>query len=355
MKKFDLLVFIGRFQPFHMGHQRVIDEALEISEKVLILLGSAGSPRTLRNPFTYEERVMLIQETYLDEVASERLFFRPIYDKTYNDPAWISQVQNTVKEAALTLINPGGEWSSSGLNDIKIGLIGHQRDNSSYYLKLFPQYESVAVKSASELNATYIRKILFDHSQEFYTMLDGVLPKSSANFLYNSQEGMDILDKMAGEYNYIKNYKKQWENSPYPPTFNTVDALVEQSGHILLIRRRSEPGKGLWALPGGFKNVNETQLQGMIRELREETKIKVPDKVLLGSIINTFDADDPNRSDRGCVISKVFHIKLADDVVFPKVKGLDDADKAKWTPISSIKEENMFEDHYHLIMKLLGI
>ena len=64
----------------------------------------------------------------------------------------------------------------------------------------------------------------------------------------------------------------------------TVDAVVVQSGHILLVKRGDMPGKGLWALPGGFLNQEETMLDGAIRELKEETKIKVPVPVLKGSI-----------------------------------------------------------------------
>ena len=55
-KKYDYLVFIGRFQPFHNGHKRVIDHALELSKKVIVLVGSVDQPRCTRNPFTFQER-----------------------------------------------------------------------------------------------------------------------------------------------------------------------------------------------------------------------------------------------------------------------------------------------------------
>lgn len=352
MKKFKLLVFIGRFQPFHMGHKNVIDEALSLSENVLILVGSAGSPRTLRNPFSYEERVDMISESYPKEAG---LIFHPLFDKTYNDQAWINQVQSIINDTIFNIINPSGGWTALGTNDVKTGLIGHQRDNTSYYLKLFPQYESIPVKSPSNINATQIRKILFSGTEHYHTMLDSVLPKSSADFLYKDDKGKSIIDGMRKEYDFKVKHDLAWKDSPYAPTFNTVDALVEQSGHVLLIRRRAEPGKGLYAMPGGYVDQGETLQQSMIRELKEETKIKVPDKVILGSIVNVFDADSPHRSDRGRIISKVYHIKLNDDVKLPKVKGSDDADKAIWLPISELKESEMFEDHYHIICKLLGI
>ncbi len=63
-KEFDLLIFIGRFQPFHNEHKRIIDIALQKSKNVLVLIGSAGKARTVRNPFTFEERRDMIHDTF---------------------------------------------------------------------------------------------------------------------------------------------------------------------------------------------------------------------------------------------------------------------------------------------------
>lgn len=49
-KHYKYLVFIGRFQPFHSGHKAVIDEALKRADEVIMLIGSANLPRSLRNP-----------------------------------------------------------------------------------------------------------------------------------------------------------------------------------------------------------------------------------------------------------------------------------------------------------------
>jgi len=154
----------------------------------------------------------------------------------------------------------------------------------------------------------------------------------------------------------VETYKKQYASLPYPPIFSTADAVVVQSGHILLIKRRAEPGRGLWALPGGYVNANtdKTVLDAAIRELREETMIKVPAPVLRGSIkaSRVFDAID--RSPRGRIITHAFYIQLPDGEL-PKVKGSDDAEKAKWIPLSEVTSDIMFEDHYQLIQELVGI
>ena len=140
----------------------------------------------------------------------------------------------------------------------------------------------------------------------------------------------------------------------YPPTFVTTDAVVVQSGHILLIQRKAAPGKGLWALPGGFLNPRELIVDGILRELHEETKLKVPKPVLRGSITKREVFDDPGRSERGRIITHAALIQLPPGEL-PSVKGSDDARKAKWMPIADLREDVMFEDHYHIINHMLGM
>jgi bifunctional NMN adenylyltransferase/nudix hydrolase len=352
-KEFDLLVFVGRFQPFHNEHKRIIDIALQKSKNVLVLVGSAGKARTIRNPFTFTERMNMICGAYDQGVylgSQQRLFVKPLFDKTYNDAAWIKQVQTVVLDTALHVANNGNSFHASGYNDIKVGLIGASKDNTSYYLKMFPQYKSVNVETQTDLHATTIREKYLDSS----LLRPDKVPDSVTKFLIEFA-GTEEYQQLHNELKFVRDYKKQWAVSPYPVKHATVDSVVEQSGHILLVKRKAEPGKGLWALPGGHLNEFEKQLDGAIRELREETKIKVPEAVLRGSIRDHETFDDPYRSTLGRVITKAYHFKLADDVTLPKVKGADDAEKAKWVPISELREEDFFDDHYHIIQYFLGL
>jgi bifunctional NMN adenylyltransferase/nudix hydrolase len=390
-KQYDLLVFIGRFQPFHNEHQHIIDTALKLSKNVLVLIGSAGKARSVRNPFTFAERKRMIAGNYpgfLHAGGPEQamhdhgmLRIRPLFDKTYNEAAWVKQVQDIVTGEALDIANPSVNdkiFHANGIRDLKIGLIGTSKDHTSYYLKLFPQWQknSVDVPLREALHATDLRNMFFEelnftpavgltHTDVVKKSLSNWCPESVINFLYEDYMAAVVCtggfrstryyDQLVKELAFVRNYKKQWEAAPYPVKHATVDAVVEQSGHVLVVKRKSEPGKGLWALPGGHLNEHETQLDGAIRELREETKLKVPDAVLKGSLVAEKTFGDPHRSQIGRVITQAFHFRLAPQLELPKVKGSDDADKAVWLPISEVAEDMFFDDHYHIITHFLGL
>jgi bifunctional NMN adenylyltransferase/nudix hydrolase len=336
-KKYKLAVFIGRFQIPHYGHFSIIDQALNIADKVLIIIGSHNSPRSIRNPFLSDDRKEMILSYYHHRYSDyPRLNFRYITDSMYNDSMWVKDIQDAVSFYAY--------------DDEKVTLIGHSKDSSSYYLSLFPQWDSSNVENYQNLNSTDIREQYFTSG----SVSSDVVPLSVIDLLEDFSRTEDY-QRIKDEYQFIKRYKESWKAAPYPPIFVTVDACVVQSGHILLVKRGQMPGKGLWALPGGFLNQNELIEDAVIRELREETKIKVPDPVLRGSIKTSKVFDDPNRSMRGRTITHGFLIHLKPDTKLPKVKGSDDAEKSKWVPLHEINRADFFEDHYDIITNLTSL
>ena len=340
---YNVLAFIGRFQPFHNGHMAVVDEALSRANKVALVLGSHDQPRSTRNPFTTADRIEMITAVYPRQVAEGRIQFVPQVDHTYNLERWIAGVQTGVAMVANRPFTP---------DPIKIGLIGHSKDQSSFYLKSFPTWGSVSVPNMGGIDATTIRRDFFNGT---LTDHDGaLLPDDVADWL-NDFRNKATYAEVRDETAFIAKYKEQWACAPYPPTFQTVDAVVTQSGHILLIERGAMPGKGLWALPGGFLDPNETLRDGMLRELREETKIAVPEAVLRGSVRGWRTFDDPHRSQRGRTITTAFHVELRGSDALPKIKGSDDAAKAKWVPMSNLSRGAMFEDHFDIIQSMVGL
>jgi bifunctional NMN adenylyltransferase/nudix hydrolase len=351
--KYDFLVFIGRFQPVHNGHLEVIRQALVHSKKLIILIGSAHSPRNLRNPWTVLEREAMIRANF-SALDNENIITAPLMDVLYNDKVWVRNVQNTVNG----LVTAHNDQPHKQPN---IALIGHNKDASSYYLNLFPQWSSMSVKNINGLSATPIRENLFSstNAEAANKSLDSAELKGEINATIKATLQTFVkhpaFEQIADEQAFIHKYTQQWQTAPYAPTFVTVDAVVVQSGHILLVQRKAKPGQGLWALPGGFINAEERLIDGCLRELKEETKLKVPLPVLKGSVIQSNVYDEPTRSTRGRTITHAFHIELNADKTLAKVKGSDDAEKAFWLPLSELSCANMFEDHYFIIQDILGL
>jgi bifunctional NMN adenylyltransferase/nudix hydrolase len=122
-----------------------------------------------------------------------------------------------------------------------------------------------------------------------------------------------------------------------------------------MIQRKMLPGKNLWALPGGFIEQDQTILEALIAELTQETTIKLKEEEILSSISWSRRFDHPFRSLRGRVITDAFLIKLRGGGPLPKVKGGDDAKKAKWIKIEDIRRDELFDDHGDIIETMLGI
>ena len=61
-----------------------------------------------------------------------------------------------------------------------------------------------------------------------------------------------------------------------------ANLITEVDGKIVMIRRDTEPGRGKWAIPGGFVDRGEMVEEGAVRELREETGLKVEVTGLIG-------------------------------------------------------------------------
>jgi bifunctional NMN adenylyltransferase/nudix hydrolase len=342
----DYLVFIGRFAPLHNGHIHIIQKALEQAKKVIVLVGSSNVARTPRNPFTFLERWDMIANTFPDDIIS-RIEVCPITDYPYNDNQWVAEVQKTVRD--ITLGNPCAFDPPP-----KIGLIGYSKDHTSYYLKMFPQWTSINVEAQfSTLNSTDIRDQYF---QDFYRIPDlNHTSEAVIKFMSNFTATQEFQWLVAAN-KFNKNYN--------PKLFDVfvvcVDAVVIQSGHILLIRRKAHPGKGLLALPGGHVNIKERLEPAAIRELKEETRIsddkgELPPAMLRSFITKEKLFDDPNRSLRARVITQAYLFELPNRTKLFHVRGDDDAESAQWVPLGELKSEEFHDDHHAIISHFIGL
>lgn len=332
-------VFILRGQPVHNAHVAIINQILSENDHAVILIGSASVPSTFKNPFTWQIRASMIMEAlnYPDNIS-----IVPINDYLYDDIKWATHVQQAVTDA----------YNVSG---IKYTLYGHVKDDTEFYLNLFGSWEKKFLPAVEPLNATQIRNMYFSESYN-HNMIAGVVPANvvtTLNRLYKTTWWQSIVD----ENNFIQQQRAKYAHLPYEIIFSTADAVVTQGANILLIKRKAIPGKGLWALPGGYVNAktDKSVFDASVRELMEETKIKVPEQVLRRCVINHKMFDHPDRSPRGRIITNTYHYDLMADRDFPKVKGSDDAAEAKWFPLNQVTREMMFEDHWDQISHFTGI
>jgi bifunctional NMN adenylyltransferase/nudix hydrolase len=356
-KKYDLAVIIGRFEPYHVGHEILVNKALMIADRVLILIGSSYAPRTIKNPFTYDERVKMITEA----AAPAFIMTAPLVDNLYSDDEWVTSVQNHISNCMM----PGSSWEDVPTKK-RVAIVGNKKDESSYYLDLFPQYDYVPVDEVKlGFDATTIRTMMFE-SPGFVDLLKSLVPEYTFSFLKEFMKTVEYL-RLNREYNMVKKYKSSWAVAPYAPIFVTVDAVVKKAGHILLVKRRAAPGEGLLALPGGFVEQGERLADAAIRELLEETSIDLPRGLLLGSMGQGVVFDHPGRSLRGRTITHAFEFDLDKADKKPglaKVKGGDDAlpttalgKATDWYTIAEVlaMPERIYEDHLSIIRKILGV
>lgn len=342
----DIVVLIGRFQPFHDGHAALLREALALGRQVVVVIGSAHQARTPRNPFTWDERAAMIRLAAGPGDAS-RLVFAPMRDY-YDDARWVAAVYAAVGRNA-----PDRPEASD------IALIGHFKDDTSYYLQRFGLWTLLPRERTGQTDATHLRAALLGAAAPMRAaaieLVAQHVPEQVGHFIAAWMR-LPFIDRLHTEWTFLAADREKWAVAPYPPVFSTVDALVTCNAHVLLVRRGHAPGRGLHALPGGFLDPNEWLYDAAVRELREETGLD-----LLASVLDDcFDSvrvfDHPRRSQRGRVITHVHRFDLH-GARCPQVRGGDDAAAAEWVPIERLAsmEDRFHDDHFHILDDFLGL
>ena len=132
--------------------------------------------------------------------------------------------------------------------------------------------------------------------------------------------------------------KEQRYKNPIP----TVDTIIQKGSQILLVKRKKEPFKGLFALPGGFVNEGERVEDAAKREAKEETSLDIE----LVDILGVYS--EPNRDPRGHIMSTVFVGKVSPN---NKVEALarDDAADIEWMNLEEVDSTSFAFDHQKII------
>lgn len=342
--KKKVAIYIGRFAPLHNGHIETIKYCLEKYDETVVLVGSKNKRRTLKNPFPTSK----IEDWIYDVFEKYRIKIKSINDYLYSDNKWIAQIEDYV-------------YSFYSRDEYEFTIVGHEKDNTSYYLKIFPTWKvDLTPEFDNGISATYIRNTIFmEDDRHFSVMFESLCKKHLSDNVINdlikfreTEAFRDLMEEKA----YFEKEDKKFEIYPYKETlkFNCSDAVVICDGNVLLIERKRAPGKGTWALPGGFVNKNETYEQCAIRELFEETSLKIPEKVLRGSLKRSKIFDNPKRNEGIPRITNAFYFEIQPDMKngypkLPKVKGTDDASNAKWVSLAEARHMVLFDDHADII------
>ena len=110
-----------------------------------------------------------------------------------------------------------------------------------------------------------------------------------------------------------------------------VGAVVISEGKILLEKRKNEPGKGKWSIPGGLVDLGESPEQAVIREVVEETCLEV-DAPRLIDVVSDVSLDENDKVK--------YHFVIIDYLVALKrgeLRAASDADALKWVPFSEVE------------------
>lgn len=333
---FDLAVCIGRFQLLHKAQLTLIEQALSLAPRCVVVIGSAFHSRSPRNPFTWEERAQTIRLA-LPEAERERVTFVPMRDY-YEQGRWTREVQAAVDAVAADRL-------------ARVVLVGHRKDATSEYLNDFTGWTLRDPGDLGPLHGKALRDAFFSSASADAALaaMASQLPPSTVDVL-RAWARLPFHARLHEEWLELSEEHAKWAGSPYPPVFVTVDAVIRIADHVLLIRRGRAPGKGLLALPGGFLEQRETVYQSALRELEEETGFRLLPSDMEAALKAVRVFDHPDRSQRGRVITHAHYFDLGGRGL-PEIAGGDDAEDARWVPIVQLPamEDQFHDDHFHIL------
>lgn len=354
--KYTKAVVLGRFSSmWHYGHCALVRRALEVAKSVYIVIGSSECYPNTTNPMDCRTRISMIEAWcghHLTNEEHSRIHFSGVPDFRYNEEKWKTAVREAISE------------SSSD----KVAMVAYHKDKDSYWIKEFGwdhvDVEPYMVNFEGKLqpaSASFIRDAFLRGEPISAQLVREMLPDTTLGH-------MNRFTKTA-TYARLREERLMWDSElakfkdyPYPDALNccTADAVVVCNNHILLIQRKHAPGKNAWALPGGHKHSHETFLECALRELREEVKLKVCEKVLRGSIRDSKLFDHPKRSAEFSKPTMAYFIVLEpnNDGSLPRIYGAaDDAKKARWVKMHEFRRmrDMMFDDHAEIVTHFSGV
>jgi bifunctional NMN adenylyltransferase/nudix hydrolase len=368
-KSWNACVLITHGQPITNGTMEAIKTGFQYADTLIVVLGGLDKPRSFRDPFTFEERKKMLVDSAVNLMAWDtnlKIQVVGVHDDLYHHTKWVKSVELAV------------------LNEIHVAKLGskarigwllpetNKENETSISENDFPHWDIIHYPlvgledAANGTTGTRIREAYFSNIGHLWVkncdghkdgdgVRDGFVPPAVADFLRKFINTPDYKYIMSWHDKLMSDRIAWAQTSPYKMPGVAGDMCVRHSGHILYVRRKFHPGKGLWALPGGFIDPPETTLRAALRELEEETGLVIDPSQARHNFLNKEVFDAPFRSSRGQVISHAFFVDITDSYgSLPEVKAKDDAQEVAW--IMGIPERHeMFEDHFEMVSILTGL
>jgi|SRR5574344_46839 len=366
-----MFVFIGRFQPFHNGHLALLENAINdlgigasadesSHDAFTILIGSSEQKDTIQNPLSSDERmncinsaISLIRAKY--DIPTN---YSCINDSCYNYNSWIYNVQSVVNERVE---------EEFGKQPAQVILIGFDKVKEYAFATGFDFYQSKELKGG--IHGSDIRKSIIEKG---IASISDKVPKETFKYL----KKVHFEERLLGIYKKIEDYDKS-TGAKYATCFLTVDNLVIEAGHVLLVKRKDN---GKFAMPGGFQEPTETAKDAAKRELEEETGLRISSDFFAltqGPVLFDSPFRGPRAGSHANMPTHVFlwkrngeHTQLSigssEDTSKYKikspsqtvVKGGDDAAESLWMPFNEIvnrPQTDFHGDHKKIICNMLKL
>ncbi|MEE9127923.1 MAG: NUDIX hydrolase [Planctomycetota bacterium] len=124
-------------------------------------------------------------------------------------------------------------------------------------------------------------------------------------------------------------------------TPTAVGALVCRGREVLLVRRAIEPGKGRWGFPAGFQDYGETVRETAMREVLEETGLRIELRRVLDVALS--------RANPHKLVNVVVYLAHA---VAGELRAADDASEARFFPLDRLPSDIGFESNQEILLRL---
>ena len=229
-----------------------------------------------------------------------------------------------------------GKWVNWDLLLKRYEFLVFNRENKNDEIMLpagiNPNVTFLSAEDTDGISSTAVREILFKNPECHYSDVRDYITHVVFRYIKDNelyfQNGNDYNEK---EKEFLKEYAVKKEKNHWGEPSVTTDTVAYNGDKILLIRRGNYPYKNFWALPGGFFEKSDEDLNfGAQRELKEETGIDIDPKYFRQ--IKTYGHNfDPRMK----IVDVAFSVRV-NKKDMDKVKGLDDACDARWFQIDEL-------------------